>query len=179
MPLATPRTWVVGETVTDALMNQEIRGQVNELIDDRLFARKTADTARATAVLSDDPHLTVLLKANAVYTMEAYLILGADADGTDFNLDWTVPTGASGNWTPFAQPTGATAVEGDIRTPANNVDASRNVGALSATDLVARPAGIVVTSTTSGTYALSWARNAASGTATLRANSWLLLQRIE
>jgi hypothetical protein len=49
--LATPRTWVVGETVTAAIMNAEIRDQFNALV---------ATTATGSSVVTIDPDWTLL-----------------------------------------------------------------------------------------------------------------------
>ncbi|MDT9695367.1 hypothetical protein [Streptomyces sp. P17] len=174
----TPRTWVVGETVTAAIMNAEIRDQFNQR---QLFTYKTADTPRATATQSDDPHLTLTAEANARYVMEGLLIVDtSDATQADLSLDWTVPAGATGRWVGIGQPSSATGTDGTVRTVVSNIDALRTYGATvdSANQLGIVLRGLLITSTTAGTYAVNWARTGTAGTLILVANSWLMLRRV-
>lgn len=154
-------------------------------IGEVLFRRKTGDTPRSTATLSNDPHLTVTLAANAVYEMEALLHFYQSALGTDINIDWTAPASATGRWTGFGQPvTGpggevASTNAGYIRTVNTNVDAARTYGANTdtANPLSLYCKGLVITGGSGGTYALSWARNGAAGTTTMLEHSTLTLIR--
>lgn len=154
-------------------------------IGEVLFRRKTGDTPRSTATLSNDPHLTMTLQANAVYEMEALLHFYQSALGTDINIDWTTPASATGRWTGFGQPvTGpggevASTNAGYIRTVNTNVDAARTYGANTdtANPLSVYCKGLVITGGSGGTYALSWARNGAAGTTTLLEHSTLTLIR--
>lgn len=172
----TPRTWVVGEVVTAAQMNTEIRDQFNNRFPS---AYKSADTIRSTATLADDPHLTLTVEANARYIMDALLHVDtSDATNADLNLDWSIPSGATGRWQGLGQPTSATGTDGTVRTVSSAIDAARNFGATvdSANPLAIRCSGHLVT-TNAGTYACSWARTGGSGSLTMLAHSWVMLQR--
>lgn len=150
--------------------------EITSGIGEVLFARKTADTARATATLSDDPHLTVTAEANSVYEVEALLsFTSTDATNADLNLDFTVPSGATGKWMGIGQPTSATGSDGIVRTITTAIDAARAYGA-TGDDLGIQVKGLLVT-TNAGTYAVSWARTGASGTLTMQQHSYIKLVR--
>lgn len=152
--------------------------EITSGIGEVLWAYKTADTARATATLSDDPHLLVTVEANAVYEVEAFLsYVTTDATDADLNLDWTVPAGATGKWMGIAQPTTATGTDGTVRTVTTTIDAARNFGAIVGTDLGMIVKGTLVTAGSAGTYAVNWARTGAAGTLTLQQFSNLKLVR--
>lgn len=145
-----------------------------------LFARKTADTARTTATLSDDPDLTFSVAASAVYVVTGMLhFYTTDASTADIVVDWTVPTSAAGTWIGMGQPNGATGTDGTVRTMSSSIAEARGYGANTDT---ANPLAIDVRSllvtADAGTYALQWARSGGSGTVTLLTNSYLHLQRV-
>lgn len=146
-----------------------------------LYARKTADTARATATLSDDPHLTVTAAANAEYVVEMMLHwYTSDETNADLNLDFTVPSLATGTYLSFAQPVAGTTTDGTVRTMSTVIDASRTFAADSDT---ANPSGmlfrgVLITGASGGTYAMQFARTGASGTLTMLANSYMKLTRV-
>lgn len=152
----------------------EITSGVGEV----LWAYKTADTARSTATLSDDPHLAVSVEANAVYEVEAFLsFITTDATNADLNLDWSIPAGATGKWMGIGQPVGATGTDGTVRTVTSNIDAARSFGADTTDPLGIIVKGTLVTAGSAGTYAVSWARTGASGTLTMQQFSNLKLVR--
>lgn len=182
MPLAAPRTWVTAEVVTAALGNQEWRDQFQDLIDDNLFVRKTADTSRSsTTTTTADPHLTVALAASATYIMRALIIYDAGTTG-DINLDWTIPTSAAGIWhgIGYGRDITTDSTSGHtIRMNSNTVSQARSFGGVSGSDFVVICNGLVRTSTTSGTYALEWAQAVSDATATIvRTDSFLELKRV-
>lgn len=145
-----------------------------------MLVYKTADTSRTSTVNSADPHLTLSVEANAVYTVHGLLILDATDEGTDVNLDWNAPTGSTGYWQGIGQPTTANSTDGIVRTVCTSITGARNFGVDnggSGAPLGIAISALLVTDSTSGTYELSWAANAASGTVTLLANSHLVLQR--
>ncbi|KUH38378.1 MULTISPECIES: hypothetical protein [Streptomyces] len=81
--LATPRTWVVGETVSAAMMNAEIRDQMNVLI-----GRETKTG-----------HITVSFTGVDSYTAPAVTFSGAAFSTTPI-VTVTIPTtsGATSRW---------------------------------------------------------------------------------
>lgn len=178
------QVWVNPANTIVASVNQDgkftISGglEITSGIGEVLYARKTADTARATDVTSNDPHLAVSVEANAEYEVEAFLsFVTSDATNADLNLDWSVPAGATGKWVGLGQPVGASTGDGTVRTVTTNVDAARTFGALVGTDLGIVVKGILITSATAGTYAASWARTGGSGTLTMQEHSYLKLVR--
>lgn len=146
-----------------------------------LFKAKTADTARATATLTDDPHLTVTVAANSTYVVEGmFHWLTTDEVNADLNIDFTIPAGATGTYLGFAQPTSGDTTIGPIRTMSTQIDASRTYGADSDTS---NPSGmmmraLLITAAAGGTYAVQFARLGTAGTLTMLANSWLKLEKV-
>lgn len=184
MPLATPRTWVVGEVVTAALMNAEIRDQVNALRNDNLYARKTADTARtSTTTPTADPHLTVSVAANAVYQVDGWLLYSAPA-AADMQARWAIPTGATGAWTGWGIGLGTTAQTTDgylIRTEGRtDLTQAHTFAGIGSPNLVTgQLRGTLVTAATAGTFAVEWAQGTSDSIATtLYTQSWIRLVRI-
>src|SRR5687767_4801287 len=97
--LATPRTWVVGEVVTAALMNAEIRDQFNALIAAQPDIVKSGDTSRAsTTTLAADPHLTVNVVASATYTLDGFIDYDGAFGAGGLKVDFTLPAGATLRW---------------------------------------------------------------------------------
>ncbi|MER5912310.1 hypothetical protein ABT124_17900 [Streptomyces sp. NPDC001982] len=173
----TPRTWVVGETVTAAQLNAEIRDQFNSRF---LHARKTGDTGRTNATLADDPHLTVNIEANATYDLECFLIYRGASTG-DFGAAFTVPAGTAGDWSLFGPDTAlaASAVTGSVRYNSGILTGTRIAGASdSTTPVAAQGIGYVVAGSTAGPFTLKWAQVTTDATATtLLTNSWMRLIR--
>jgi hypothetical protein len=183
VPEAYP-TFVAGQKITAALL-RSAQPQV---------VRKTADTSRsATTTTTPDPHLQFDVVAGAVYVWDGWVKYDADTAG-DLNLDFTVPTGALGEWVGMGAGnpvTGASAtptlridtagVSGYlIRTETNDVAQSRSFGALGvAATLTVDLKGTLRMGATGGTFSLDWAQGASSATATtLYTDSWLRFQRI-
>ena len=147
--------------------------------------RKTADTPRTSTTAADDPELTITVEANAVYQVDGVLWVSATDNGTDINLDWTAPSGSDGSWSGIGMSTSADGVDqnlatntGAVRFPLTGITAARNFGATSAGTITILINATLIVGSTAGTYALSWAANAASGTVTLVTDSFLTLRRI-
>jgi len=158
-------------------------------------ARKTADTSRsATTTATADTHLTFEVEANAVYVWDGFLKYDA-ATGGDFLVDFSVPTGALGEWgahgpgivvigaddSPLALQTDTIQSTGYmVRVEANDVTQSRTYGGLGAgTGITVLIAGTLRVGSTAGTFSLDWAQGTSNATATtLFTDSWLKLQRV-
>ncbi|NEC90480.1 hypothetical protein [Streptomyces sp. SID12501] len=163
-------TFLAGQTLTAALLNSI----------PPVLKYKAAGTDRATATLSDDPDLTFAVEANAVYEMRGVLRVNTtDATNGDFNLSWTVPSGAQGLWSGIGQPATATATDGTVRTMGSTISASRAYGAIisGGNELAIVVHSLLVTSS-AGTYAVNWARSGSAGTVSLMAFSYLTLTRV-
>lgn len=158
-----------------------------------LVKTKSADTSRAsTTTLTSDPHINFTLAASATYIIDGFVYYGADTTG-DIQLAWTIPTGATGQWLGNGVGTSVASANGSGGTTTNNatswgytlraestsIDAARAYGGIDTSTLF----GVQLTGTihagTGGTFALSWAQNSSSSTATkLYTDSWVRLQRV-
>lgn len=181
MPLATPRTWVVGEVVTAAMMNAEVRDQFNSLIADDVIVRKTADETRtSTTTMANDTSLTIGVQASAAYALTGYVIysqnLAASAT-TGIKIGWSGPASATLQWTSGGTdgPTSLTGQDVTSQTLASTRSLPSNLG----TFMTAIPFGYLATAGSSGSLSLQWAQVASNATGTIvRAGSWLRLRRI-
>lgn len=151
-------------------------------IGGQVFARKTADTARASTITATaDPHLVCAMQANATYTIDAYIIYNANTAG-DFGMQFGTPAGATGNWNAIAWGRGAGASVGvdgfTVRTNDNTINQNRTYGG-DTTDITAHVKGIVITAGTAGNLTVDWAQAASdAGATTLRTNSYLRIVRV-
>ena len=159
-----------------------------------LFAYKTADLSRASHTSQTiDTDLQVSVAASAVYMLEAQIIYSGDATG-DMNVGWSYPSGTTGTWGPHGNGTtvigssAGLALQANtpntwgylIRTEATDISATRDFGATGSGDIYAAHVwGLITTSSTSGTFGLTWGQNGSSATASvLRANSYMSLRRV-
>lgn len=145
-------------------------------------ARKTSDTSRTSnATPSDDPHLTFTVTAGAVYTVEGWIKYSA-IETADITLDWTIPSGALGEWTGHGNGLAITAADtaGYLqRTEANDVDQARNYGGVGGSNFTVLIAGTLRVGSTGGTYAMQWSQGTSNATATtVYTDSWLRLTRV-
>jgi hypothetical protein len=155
--------------------------------------RKSADTARsATTTQTADPHLTIDVAANAVYTFTGWLIYDGAIAG-DLVVGWSLPSGARGTWGghgPGTTVTSATAGGGtqqdvastwgyNVRQETTLLSSTRTYGALAVgSPMVVMLNGTLRTSSTAGTFALTWAQSVSTATATtVYTDSWLAVQR--
>lgn len=146
----------------------------------QIFARKTANTARTSATLQADDHLSVAVEANSVYTVEGmFHWYTTDIDTADLNLAFNVPSGATGTSLGYAQSTGATSTNGSVRTLSTDIAASRTYGALTDTSnpMTMLYRALLITGANAGNYTMMVARTGGSGTITMLTNSWLLLTK--
>lgn len=151
-------------------------------VGNRLFAYKTADTARISSfLLADDPHLTVSVAANAVYKIEGCLFATGVTTG-DFQAAWSGPAGFDGTWSLYGPSLSlaASATTGEVRYNAGALSGARVAGMSDAsTPVTMFPTGLLRTAGTAGTFVLQWAQNTSDGTATtLKMDSWIELVRV-
>lgn len=183
MPLASPRTWVVGETVTAALMNAEIRDQMNALIADVDYVHKTADESVASSTtLQNDNHLLVSVLANSEYEIIVRIAVNGAAS-SDFKMAWTLPAGCTGQRFSSGPAVSSATSTADTTTRAsgltNSFGTEINYGVFSTGQLsFVEEILYVVTSGTAGTVQMRWAQNASSATATtVVAGSYIVVRR--
>lgn len=176
-------TWVGGQDITADLLNSMLPKVM----------RKTADETRtSTTTTTQDAELFMPVEANAVYVWHGWLKYGGNAAG-DIAVDFTVPTGALGEWAahgvgePVIGASAAPALQTDtagirgymLRTETNDVDQFRTYGVITGSTLSIILYGTLRTSSTAGTFALTWAQGTSSASATtLYTDSWLSVQRI-
>ena len=92
------------------------------------YAYKSGDTTRTATTVLADPDLTVqITNSNGAFIIEAYLVISGDPNA-DINMNFTVPTGSSGNWTPLNYNTAATGNNGPVELVATQWSGSRTMG---------------------------------------------------
>jgi hypothetical protein len=149
-------TWSVGQILAAA--------DVNTYFIPRT-AYKTSAEHRSNTTLAADAQLTVPVDASAIYEVYCYLIYNGTTTPGDLKIQWNVPSGTIFN------------LQGNGYNVAGNDQASTALQStaqpfnMSCTSVgVIRNAsfnGTLATSTTSGSFALTWAQNSASGTDTI------------
>ena len=161
-------------------------------------ARKTADTPRsATTTATADPHLQFEVEANAVYAWWGWLKYDAPAAG-DINIDFSVPSGALGEWSALGVGIGRVVGATDAATPVVQADTQASTGYMvrvETTDVAAARAfgglgtagtplsvdlkGTLRMGSTAGTFSLDWAQRVSDATATtVYTDSWIVMLRI-
>lgn len=161
-------------------------------------ARKTSDTSRsATTTATADPHLQFEVEANAVYAWWGWLKYDAPAAG-DINVDFSVPSGALGEWSAIGVGIGRVVGATDAATPVVQADTQASTGYMvrvETTDVAAARAfgglgtagtplsvdlkGTLRMGSTAGTFSLDWAQRVSDATATtVYTDSWITMLRI-
>lgn len=174
---------MVGETVTAALMNAEIRDQFNALINDWDTVHKTADeSVISSTTMQNDNHLLVSVAANAEYEIELQMAANGSAAG-DIKLQWTIPSGATtqrfcrGPDTSSAGSSAATTIRCNGVT--NGHGTAINYGLFSTSEQSwIEERMYIVTAGTAGVVQLQWAQNASTATnTTVEAGSYISYRR--
>ncbi len=145
--------------------------------------RKPAnETVTSSTTLQNDDHFAFSVAANAVYTLESYIIYtGAAEPAGGLKMQFTGPAGASMTWTNFGvnQAISPTLLSYNVVAESLAAGAPRTVGTNSGTAMTCHPTGTLVTSGTSGTLQFLWAQGASNATGTvIQANSWMRLTKI-
>lgn len=149
-----------------------------------IFRRKTADDAVPNSLtMATDTHLVAPVTTNAVYTIDGQLfVLGADFT-SDIRLGYAYPAGGELHFGgPGPHTTMAVGGEADgefvARQSPDGIGTFIPYG--TSTSRIGIPLkGLLITGGTAGNLSVQWARNVTgSGTVTVRAGSWLKLQRM-
>ncbi|MGP3684161.1 hypothetical protein ACTVZO_05505 [Streptomyces sp. IBSNAI002] len=179
MMLATPRTWVVGEVVTAAQLNAELRDQINALINGMLHVVKSGNTARtSTTSLANDPHLALSVAANSTYLFDGFVDYDGAFGAGSLKMDFTLPASAVLRWGPLGNVVSETTQKYTSNTTASG---SMSVGTYGTGGLhtAATLRGYLTVAATAGTMQMRWAQDGSNGTATtVYAGSWLRLYRV-
>lgn len=145
-----------------------------------LYVRKTADqSVTSSTSLVDDNQLLLSVAANAVYELRMLIIYTAASAG-DLNMTFTGPASATLDWNVGGlSGTSGTSPDGVTWWGANTIGGNDSVNGGGATNMAARPYGILITAGTAGTFKFRWAQAASSGTATtVKTGSVMILQRV-
>lgn len=147
--------------------------QVNDLAP--RFVRKTVNESLTTnTTIQNDDELVIAVAASTNYEVDCYLIWNSPA-AADFKLQWSTPAGVSGYWTPTTQNLAAGA--GTVYQGALAWATQAQLEGQGA-DTFTRISG-VLTTTAAGNLQLQWAQNAASGTTTVGAHSFIKLTKVQ
>jgi len=90
----TPRTWVVGEVVSAATMNQEIRDQINSMLDP-WTSYTPAWTATTDPVLGNGTILGRYMKIGRTVTATVFLTCGSTTTYGSGAWNFSLPTAAA------------------------------------------------------------------------------------
>lgn len=165
MPLPT---WSVGQVLAAADVNTYFIPRV---------AYKSVAEHRSNTTLAADAQLALTADASAVYKIDCYLNYNGATTPGDLKLQWNIPSGAvftmQGNGYNVAANDQASTALLSTAQPFNfSCTAGAVVRNVSFT-------GTLATSTTAGSFALTWAQNTASGTDTIIfTGSYMALWRI-
>lgn len=140
-----------------------------------LWVRKLSDESiSSNAVLQDDDELVLPVAANTVYEMDCFVRYSSGTT-PDIKFAWTFPAGALMRYSGIVYPVaGATTIFQFVQTDTIGCEGSTSGPG------VARFAGTVITSATSGSLRLQWAQNTSTASATIvQQHSYLKLRKAE
>lgn len=153
---------------------------INRYFQQRAHVIKAADESISnTTTAQNDDHLFLPVAANTDYWVE--LFLRYDADSTaDFRLGWSVPSGATMEWTSNGLSNAATGTADQLwrrRRDATMEEALGGVG--SGTDVIALPEGLLRVGSNAGQIRVKWAQINSSATASrVFQRSMLMISRM-
>jgi hypothetical protein len=168
----------------------ELNTALDVLASTAVFARKTADeTVSASLTLQDDDHLTIALGVGT-YTVEALLIASGTA-GSDIKVAWQfsgTATSYRSGMGPTVQSTSVISATAATTVGVNRMASSTDAGGTGITtattygvdganwSMILEKGLLVVT--VAGTLKIQWAQVAASGSAIMRAGSYLVANQV-
>ncbi|MDH2429310.1 hypothetical protein [Sphaerisporangium sp. TRM90804] len=141
--------------------------------------RSTNKSITSTTTAQNDDQLFLQVQANTDYWLEAFLIYDG-ATGGDIKIGWSVPSGATLEWTSNGLTDGATSTADDLWRRRRSAAQDEICGALGAgTNAVAMPEGLLRVASTAGPLRLRWAQGASSATSTIvKSGSLLMVSRM-
>lgn len=144
-----------------------------------LFKTSNESVTSSTTLQNDDTFAFTVL-ASARYALEGYCVYqGATDTAGGLKADFTVPSGASFEWTNFGANTSGTS-QYNVTTQGASV--ARDMPTLpppSPPGMSFQPKGWLLVAATPGTLQFRWAQQTSNATATIvRAGSWMKLTRI-
>ncbi|MFF7411653.1 hypothetical protein [Streptomyces lydicus] len=146
---------------------------------------KSADEQRvSTVTVADDLHLFASLEANSTYRFSSTLLFDGP-EAADASITYTVPSGATGGWSPNAGTLGTTTPDGSaqIKVAARQFGSNSDIGVMASSatlaGIMALPRGIITTSTTPGLLRLRWSQQTTNASpVTLKAGSLLEVVKV-
>ncbi|MFI5831075.1 hypothetical protein ACIA6C_28140 [Streptomyces sp. NPDC051578] len=146
---------------------------------------KAVDESRtSTTTVADDGHLFASLEANSVYRFSSTLLFDGP-ESADATITYTVPSGATGGWAPFAGTLGTTVPDGSaqLKVAARQFGSGSDIGVMASSatlaGIIATPRGIVTTGATPGLLRLRWAQQTSNASPVLlKAGSLLEVVKI-
>lgn len=147
-----------------------------------LVALKTGNETLplSTITMQDDDHLFISVEANATYLLDGDIIYYA-AVGADLQAGWSLPAGASMEWSgnsASATHTGTPSFEGSIKFESRNITQTQSWGG-TGTIIHAAPRGCVQTAGTAGLLRFRWAQQTSvADNNIVYAKSWIRLHRV-
>ncbi|WP_185921776.1 hypothetical protein [Streptomyces sp. WAC06614] len=146
---------------------------------------KSADESRTSVTtVSDDGHLFTSLEANSVYRFNSTLLFDGP-EAADVTITYTVPSGATGGWAPYAGTLGTTVPDGSaqLKVAARQYGSASDIGVMASSaslaGIIATPRGIVTTGATPGLLRLRWAQQTSNASpVVLRAGSLLEVVKV-
>lgn len=148
-----------------------------------LYVRRSADHAgRTNNTIAADDVLVLTVAANAIYeiTSEIFYTAGGAAATNGLKVGWSGPSGATFDWTWYGKiDTDGTATATSTWMAGRAIGDQLSSGGAGATLCAARPHGLLITSSTSGSFSFQWAQSTTNGTATIiKAGSFLIARRV-
>jgi len=167
-----------GDPVSNDAYGPIVNAAINQINDDLLAIRKSADQALNTITLTNDTHLLLPVAANATYLMEWWFRMDGPA-ANDFKYSFTGPAGAAMVWSSLGLDLAAATNVAPISQDAPTLATVIQHGCVAAgTFTHVRGRGYLTTAGTAGNLQMQWAQVVAAASTTLRIGSHLYGQRV-
>ena len=173
MAWTTPRDWVGGEFVTEAIMDTHVRDNLLA-VGPHLVVRKTADeSVTSNITVQADDVLILPVGVSEIWRFNLDLLVQGATAG-DFRMNFTFPAGGTISYTVLSA-NSAGAVTAELVASTTTPTAEKVFEPISATiPSFIQVQGVYVNAGTGGNVTLQWAQGTSSGTATtVKANSTL------
>lgn len=159
-------TGTVNSTMTRVISSPPLRSV--------LAADQTVNNSVALAATA----ISLSVDANTVYELNGFLAYNT-SQAADAQVGWTVPSGASMQWTLDSLFTNVTSGAGTVYRSLLTAAQPAIAGGPGSANAVARPIGTVTTGSTAGLVTLTFAQNTADPTdSKLFAGSWIRLTKV-
>lgn len=147
----------------------------------RIVRKSASESITNSTTLQDDDDLQISVEASVIYTFRSVIFYDASTTG-DLKFQWVAPSGAALAFSAMIPALAITAAAGNTTNFGSfNLTDVLGVGAAGVgTQLAIAMNGVLVMSTTAGTFKLQWAQNTADAVNATRlfANSYIELTEI-